>query len=52
MNKININEKAKVEKKNNKETDKLRASKIISHDRSSKGDYIVILVWDSNRAVY
>ena len=39
-------------KKNNKNMNKLRASKIISHDRSSKEDYIVILVWDSNIDVY
>lgn len=39
-------------KKSTKKTDKLRASKIISHDRSSKGDYSVILVWDSNRDIY
>lgn len=48
MNKINNNEKAKVEEE---KTDKLRARKIISHDSSLKGDYSVILVWDSNRDI-
>ena len=44
--------KPRWKKKNTKKTDKLRASKIISHDRPSKGDYSVILEWDSNRYVY